>query len=97
MLFVVLGRAKDASDPLDRNTRRLEWQYPEGSNVIGEYWLQHSDPRLVSIVETDDVGQLFAATTEWEDHFAFTIVPAVTAEQGLEMIRARMEEAGGIA
>lgn len=91
MLFVVLGRVKDSSDPVERNTRRVEWQYPEGVNVIGEYWLEHGDPRLVTVVETDDVQALFAATSEWEDHFNFTIVPAVTAEQGVEMIRARME------
>jgi hypothetical protein len=91
MLFVVLGRVKDSSDPVERNTRRVDWQYPEGVNVIGEYWLEHGDPRLVTVVETDDVQALFAATSEWEDHFNFTIVPAVTAEQGIEMIRSRME------
>ena len=97
MLFVVLGRAKDSSDPVDRNTRRIDWQYPEGVTVIGEYWLEHGNPRLISIVESDDVRAMFAATTEWEDHFDFTIVPAVTAEQGIEMVRARMEAMAAVA
>ena len=97
MLFVVLGRAKDSSDPVDRNTRRVTWQYPEGVTVIGEYWLEHGNPRLVSIVDTDDVRTIFAATTEWEDHFDFTVVPAVTAEEGIEMVRARMEAMAAVA
>ena len=96
MLFVVLGRAKDSSDPIDRNTRRVDWQYPEGVTVIGEYWLEHGNPRLVSILETDSVVAMFAATSQWEDHFDFTIVPAVTAEQGIEMTRARMEAMAAI-
>jgi hypothetical protein len=65
--------------------RRAEWQWPEGLNVVGEYWLQTPDPIVVSIVEADQIAPMMAATADWDDVFSVRIVPAVSAEEGLRI------------
>ena len=89
MLFVIIGQAKEDSDVADRTARRLEWEYPENVNVISEYWLQRERPRILTIVEADDAVVVDAFTADWEDHFDFTVDHAMTAEQGLDVIRER--------
>jgi hypothetical protein len=39
------------------------------------------------IVETDSCGPMMAAMAPWDDVFSWTVVPAVTAEQGLELAK----------
>ena len=89
MLYVIIGRAREDSDIADRTARRLEWEYPEGVNVVSEYWLQRENPRIISIVEADDDSVVDAFTADWVDHFEFTVDHAITAEQGLDLIRER--------
>jgi len=84
MLMVTLGRAKQSSTMKERLERRAGWQYPPGVRILGEYWLQTSDPTLVIISEVDDPLALMTATGQWDDHFDLTTTPAVSAEQGLK-------------
>ena len=58
--------------------------------MIAEYWLQTPDPNLISIVEADDLAQIMAGTSQWDDVFSFQVVPAVTAEQGMEIAKKMM-------
>lgn len=88
MLFVALLRATGES-PKETIARRVQWQYPEGVRVVGEYWLQ-GDPTVVSILEADSVGPIMAITTQWADVFGITVLPAVTAEEGLELAKQMM-------
>lgn len=60
---------------------------PPGLKLIAEYWLQTDNPRLISIVEADDIASVMAATSAWDDVFSFNVVPACTAEQGLEIAK----------
>ena len=90
MLFVTLGTAKASSTVKERVGRRLQWSYPQGSKIIAEYWLQTSDPNLVVISEADTIAPILASTADWDDVFSFTTVPAVTAEEGMEMARKMM-------
>ncbi len=89
MLFVALGTVR-AGTRKERVTRRLQWSYPPGMKVIGEYWLQADDPNIVVISEADDVGPMMAALNDWDDVLSYTVLPAVTAEQGMEMAKKRM-------
>ncbi len=82
MLFAVIGRAKLAMK--ERVPRRVNWQYPSGVEVVGEYWLLGGDPALIVIAEAD-LASLMTAIADWDDAFDFTVVPAITAEQGLEL------------
>ena len=86
MLFVTLGTAR-AGNTKERVGRRLQWSYPEGMRVIGEYWLQTDHPTLVVIAEADTIAPIMAATSDWDDVISFTVVPAVTAEQGMEIAK----------
>ena len=89
MLFVILGSVR-AGTVRERTERRLKWSYPPGAGMIAEYWLQTPDPNLISIVEADDLAQIMAGTSQWDDVFSFQVVPAVTAEQGMEIAKKMM-------
>ena len=89
MLFVTLGTVR-AGTRKERVGRRLQWSYPPGMKVIGEYWLQADHPSIVVIAESDDIGPMMAALGDWDDVMSWTVVPAVTAEQGMEMARKMM-------
>ena len=89
MLFVTLCKEKSGTTK-ERVARRAQWQYPPGMKVLGEYWLQTPDPVVIVISEGDDIAPIMAATADWDDVFEMTVVPAVTAEQGLELARQMM-------
>jgi len=84
MLFVALLKLK-AGTVQERLGRRLEWQPPEGTRVIGEYWLQTGNPHVIAIFEADSVAPMMAIAGAWEEFYDITIVPAMTAEEGLEV------------
>ena len=90
MLFISLGRVRAGTDK-ERIARRMQWSYPPGLKLVAEYWLSTDDPKLVSIAEADDIGPILAATSAWDDVFSFTVVPAVTAEQGLALAKQMMK------
>jgi hypothetical protein len=84
-----LGNVRAGTDG-ERIARRVQWSSPQGAKLIAEYWLQTDNPKIVTIVETDDIAPILAATSQWDDVFSFTVVPACTAEQGLEMAKKMM-------
>jgi len=86
-LFVTIGKAKAASTTKQRVARRVNWKYPAGLKVVGEYWLQSNDPTLIAILETQDVGALMSAVADWDDAFDLTVLPAMTADQGLQLAK----------
>ncbi len=86
MLFVATLKAI-RSTPQERTARRLEWQYPEGVKPIAEYWPQGGDVDVVAIFEADDVAPIMATLSAWEDVFDFSVAPAVTAEEGMQLAR----------
>ncbi len=87
MLFVCIAKAKAPSTTKQRVARRVNWKYPAGMRVIGEYWLQGNDPTLINIVETESVAPIMTAVADWDDVFDFTVLPAVTAEEGLQVAK----------
>ncbi len=87
MLYVIMGKAKTAGTMKERVARRVNWQYPPGIRVTAEYWLMSNDPTLIAIAEADDATPIMMGITEWDDFLDLTVVPALTAEQGLELAR----------
>jgi hypothetical protein len=85
MLFVALLSSKPASSAAQSLPRRVEWKWPEGLRPIAEYWLQTSNPSVVSVFEVDNIGPIMAATLPWTDLFDITVVPAIAAEEGLKL------------
>jgi len=87
MLFVTLWSLKpNAPPPAQRVQRRTEMKQPEGIKPIAEYWLQTNSPRVISISEANDVASIYTATLPWLDAFDITVVPALTAEEGLKIV-----------
>jgi len=87
MLFVALMKARPATQAA-RIARRREWQTPEGSgDVVAEYWLQTQDPAAIAVFRADHIGQIWAGLAGWDDLFDISVYPAVTAEEGLELLK----------
>jgi hypothetical protein len=77
----------------ESSARRIEWDYPEGGpQVVAEYWLQTPDPAVVAVVEADHVSQIMMVLADWSDVFETSVYPAVTAEEGLELLKMMMPE-----
>lgn len=92
MMFVLLGYAKSDSTTKARIARRAQWQYDPDVRVVAEYWLL-GDPVLVLVLEADNVGAIMRGVAEWDDHFDMAVLPAVTAEQGLQAAGAMLQGA----
>ncbi len=90
MLFVCIGKFKAASTTKQRVARRVSWKYPAGMRGLAEYWLETSEPTLpglIVIAEADDAAPMMSAIADWDDQMDLTVVPAMTAEQGLEFAK----------
>jgi hypothetical protein len=87
MLFVALLKARPGTQQ-ERIARRMSWQAPEvGAEAIGEYWLETPDPACVAVIKADKISQLWAVFTGWDDLFEICIYPAVSAEEGLKLLK----------
>ncbi len=90
MLFVSLLKVKSGTMK-ERMPRRAGWQYPDGMRLVAEYWLQTSDPAVISITEADSIAPIMAAVAQWDDFYDITVIPAVTAEEGLQLAQQMMQ------
>ncbi len=86
MLYVALMRLREGKLQ-DAMARRLQWEEPEGMQVIAEYWLQTEDPMVVNVFETDSQEAMIANTVAWTDIFEGRVFPAIKAEDGINLIK----------
>jgi len=87
MLHIALCKVRNentASTEKKRIERRAQWTPPAGLNVKAEYWLETVDPKVIMVVESDSPTAFMEAVAAWDDLFDITIVPAVTAEEGIQ-------------
>ncbi len=84
MLFVATLKARGGTEA-ERTGRRLEWDYPEGMRPIAEYWIMGGDVDVVAVFETNDPVPIMATLTAWNDYFDFSVAPAVTAGEGMQL------------
>ena len=85
MLFVTLLSAKPSLTFEKLMQRRLGWEKPEGVRPVAEYWLMTPSPIAISVEEADSIAPLMAAVGAWSDLFDITIVPAVSAKEGMKL------------
>ena len=81
----------------ERSAGRVQWQIPEGVNIVAEYWFPTDDPSVVATAEMGDVRGAAAGTPirlAWDDIFDTAIFSIVTAEEGLERLREMMPAQG---
>jgi hypothetical protein len=90
MLFVVLLTTRVGNTFQEGVARRLQWDYPEGMEVLSEYWLETENPRVIAIVEAQSMEAFGQIRMDWGDMFEIEVFPAVTGEQGMEMARQAM-------
>ncbi len=95
MLFVTLLSTRPGNTFQEGVARRLQWDYPEGANVLAEYWLETESPRVVAVVEAESMDPFGQIRMDWGDMFEIEVFPAMTAEQGLEMARQAMSSGQG--
>ena len=85
MLFITLLTLKPTAKLEEVLKRRAEWKTPEGIKPVAEYWVLTCTPNVISIDEADNMASLMAATMPWADVFDFSVVPAITVEEGLKL------------
>jgi hypothetical protein len=59
---------------------------------LAEYWLETEAPRVVAVIEAESMEAFGQIRMDWGDMFEIEVFPAVTAEQGMEMLREAMSE-----
>jgi hypothetical protein len=91
MLFVTIAKAKPGFTADERTARRVEYLYPEGVTVLAEYWTPVDNPSVIIITEAESAAPMFEALQAWDRYFDFTVVPAMTAEEGLKLIHQQMQ------
>ena len=91
MLFVaLLTVVRPAATFQEGGACRLQWQYPEGMDVVAEYWLETESPRVIAIMEAESMAPFEQMRMDWADMFEIEVFPAVTGEEGMEMLRQAM-------
>jgi hypothetical protein len=85
MRFAIILKAKPNLTFQQGVPRRMNWSYPEGLKVEAEYWPATGDPAVFVVAHADDIAPLIAVQADWDDLFEITIVPCLTAEEGLAM------------
>jgi hypothetical protein len=63
----------------------MQWSYPEGLKVEAEYWPATNDPAVFVVAQADDIAPIVQLSADWDDLFDITVVPCLTAEEGLAM------------
>jgi hypothetical protein len=61
---------------------------------LAEYWLETEIPRVVAVIEAESMEAFGQIRMGWGDLFEIAVFPALTAEQGMEMLREAMAEQG---
>lgn len=89
MLFVSLMRLREGKMQ-SAMAQRMQWEYPEGIKLVGEYWLATNDPKVISIYEADNPDSVNDLQVTWDDAFDIKIFPATTAEEGMAWIKNMM-------
>jgi hypothetical protein len=95
MLFVTLLSTRAGFTFQEGVAKRLQWKYPEGAEVLAEYWLETEAPRVVAVIEAESMEPFGQIRMDWSEMFEIEVFPVVTAEQGLEMARQAMSSGQG--
>jgi hypothetical protein len=93
MLFAALFNYKPTASPAQTLPKRMGWKPPQGVKPIAEYWLGTNTPHVIVIFEADNIAPIMAIRMPWADDFDVTVVPAVTAEEGLKLAGQMMAKA----
>jgi hypothetical protein len=88
MKFVALFQMKPGvsqAKVAEAVARRVEYKFPEGMQLIHEYW-SPTPPNVVSIFEAKDVSSLMMNSINWTDVFDVQVIPVVDFEEGAKKL-----------
>ncbi len=88
MEFVAFLRFRPSVSAADRDAalmRRAAWKYPDGITVLSEYWPMSGEYQVVTAFATDSITAMMEVEFEWNDVFDVTVIPAISAEEGLRI------------
>jgi hypothetical protein len=88
MEFIALLKFRPSVSAADRDAalmRRAAWQYPDGVKVIAEYWPVWGEYQVVTAFAAEAFAPIMEVEFEWNDVFDVTVVPAISAEEGLRI------------
>lgn len=92
MLFTALLKAHPGT-LRERAARRVGWDYPKGIKPVAEYWLQGNDTSAIVVFEVDHPGLITPLRAEWDDLYEIEIFPAMTADEGIALMKQHMQTA----
>jgi hypothetical protein len=84
--FVGLLRFRPTVSAAERDAalvRRAAWQYPEGVELIAEYWPVSAEYQVVTVFRAESFAAIMQLELEWNDVFDIAVHPAVSADEGL--------------
>ena len=55
--------------------------------MVAEYWPMSTETAVIAVAEADDATPIMKAIVDWDNVFDMTVVPAMIAEQGLELAK----------
>ena len=55
--------------------------------MVAEYWPMSTETAVIAVAEADDATPIMKAIVDWDNVFDMTVVPAMMAEQGLELAK----------
>lgn len=82
MLFVALLKTRPGSTFQEGGARRSGWEHPEGVKVLAEYWTETDLPRVVVILEAENMAPFGAVRMHRGDLFGIEAFPAMTGLPG---------------
>jgi Domain of unknown function (DUF3303) len=88
MEFVALLKFRPSVPAAERDAalmRRAGWQYPDGLEVISEYWPMSGEYQVVTVFSAESIAPIMEVEFEWDDVFDMTVTPAVSADEGLRV------------
>jgi hypothetical protein len=68
--------------------KRFSYEEPEGANLLFEYWpsgVGDRTPAVVAGYEMTDFAPMMEIELVWGEYFDITMLPAVSAEDGIKM------------
>jgi len=66
--------------------RRVEYKFPEGVELLEEYWTPVGSPAVVSIFEATSPAALMANSVTWIDTFDVHVYPITEWKEGAQKL-----------
>ena len=80
--------------------KRMQFQEPEGANMLFEYWpggVGDKTPAVVAGYDMTDLAPMMEVELIWGEYFDIMMLPAIKADDGIKMSADVMQHIGAMA